>query len=76
MKARGLSRIGRIFADGRRVDEALRSAVRDAIRRHRERDAPVVVWRDGRAAWLSVDELSRGRPRSTTRAMRKRGRGR
>ena len=34
MKAKQGRRIGQIFADGRQVDEALRLAARDAIRKH------------------------------------------
>jgi len=34
MKAKQISRLGQIFADGRRIDEALRLAARDAIRKH------------------------------------------
>jgi len=75
MKAKGQTRIGRIFADGRRVDEALRTAVRDAIREHRRRDAPVVVWRDNRAAWLSVRELASGSTLSNAKRTRKHRRG-
>ena len=58
MKARQGSRIGKIFADGRQIDEALRLAARDAIRKHALLDAPVVVWRDGRIAWVPARELS------------------
>jgi hypothetical protein len=56
MKAR-LSRIGKIFADGRRVDEAVRLAARDAIRMHEQHNVPVAVWRDGRVAWVPAHEL-------------------
>jgi hypothetical protein len=41
MKARQGSRIGKIFADGRQIDEALRLAARDAIRKHALHDAPI-----------------------------------
>jgi hypothetical protein len=58
MRTGRLSRIGRIFADGSQIDEALRSAVRDAIRKHELHDAPVVIWRDGRIAWVPASELS------------------
>jgi hypothetical protein len=50
MKPRQVSRVDRIFADGRRIDEALRLAARDAIRKHEQHNAPVVVWRDGGTA--------------------------
>ena len=58
MKAKQISRLGQIFADGRRIDEALRLAARDAIRKHEQHNAPVVVWRDGRTALVSARELT------------------
>ena len=66
MKARQGSRIGQIFADGRQIDEALRLAARDAIRKHALHDAPVVIWRDGRTAWVPVRELGTKTQRKTT----------
>jgi hypothetical protein len=67
MKARQGSRIGQIFADGRQIDEALRLAARDAIRKHALHDAPVVLWRDGRIAWVPARELGAKTQRKTTR---------
>ncbi len=67
MKARQGSRVGRIFADGRQVDEALRLAARDAIRKHAVHDVPVVIWRDGRTAWVPARELAAKTQRKTTR---------
>jgi hypothetical protein len=60
-RTRGSSRIGRIFADGRRIDEALRRAARKAIRTHERHDVPVVLWRDGRVALVPARELRDGR---------------
>ena len=57
MKPRPLSRIGKIFADGRRIDEALRLAALDAIRKHAQHNVPVVIWRDGGIAWVPAREL-------------------
>ena len=67
MKPRQGSRIGRIFADGRRIDEVLKFAVREAIRTHQECDAPIAVWRDGRTAWIPARELNRFSAASTKR---------
>jgi hypothetical protein len=66
--------VDRIFADGRRIDNALRSAVREAIRDHQERNVPVVVWRNGRATLVSARELSRAAAPAKRKAARKRGR--
>jgi uncharacterized membrane protein len=57
MKSRQGSRVGEIFANGHQIDEALRSAVRQVIRKHRKHNAPVVIWRDGRTAWVPAQEL-------------------
>ena len=62
MKARQKTRIGRIFADGRQIDEALKSAVREALRTHQRRNVPVVVWRDGRMAVVPARELTAALP--------------
>jgi len=59
LQARPRTRIGRIFADGRKVDAALRSAVREAIRAHHKVNAPTVVWRDGRAVLVPPRKLTR-----------------
>ena len=59
MKPKPLSRIGKIFADGRRIDEALRLAAWDAIRKHDQHNVPVVVWQDGGIAWVPARELLR-----------------
>ena len=67
VRARQLSRIGRIFADGRLIDEALRSAVREAIQAHAVDNVPVAIWRDGAAALVSARELSAEAPPKGTR---------
>lgn len=66
-RTKPLSRISRIFADGRRIDEALRHGVRDTIREHAAEDAPVVIWRDGRVAWVPARELIQKAPAKTSR---------
>ena len=76
MKAKQISRVGQIFADGRRIDEALRLAARDAIRQHEKHSVPVVVWRDGGTAWVPPRELSMKLSRKTTRGRRLAKRGR
>jgi hypothetical protein len=76
MKAKQISRVGQIFADGRRIDEALRLAARDAIRKHEQHNAPVVVWRDGSTAWVPARELNvKKGSRKTTRGRRLAKRG-
>ena len=67
MKPRRGSRIGQIFADGRRIDEALRLAAQDALRKHELHNATVVIWRNGRIAWVPAQELRTGVPAKTAR---------
>jgi len=48
----------RIFREeGHVIDEALRKGVREALLRHKERDNPVVIERDGKIVWLPAQEL-------------------
>ena len=57
MRVKQGSRVGQIFADGHQIDEALRSAVRQVIRKHRKHNVPVVIWRNGRTAWVPAQDL-------------------
>jgi len=74
LKAKRGARVDRIFADGRRIDSALKSAVREAIRDHQKRNAPVVVWRNGRAALVPAQELKHSPISAKRKAAKKRGR--
>ena len=44
------------------VLEAIREATDEAIRRHKQMDLPMAVWKDGRAVWVSPDELKQSNP--------------
>jgi len=70
VKAKPLSRIGKIFADGRRIDEAVRLAARDAIRKHAQHDAPLLIWRDGGPAWVPARELLKASRKTTGKTRR------
>ncbi len=52
-----LKDIDRIFAEGKEIDEAVKQAVRDAVRRHKQAGNPVVTWRDGKIVILKPDEI-------------------
>ncbi len=43
--------------DPKRIERALRAAVRDALQRHKRDGDPVAVWREGRVVWLPPDEI-------------------
>ena len=49
--------IDRIFEEGTAIDEALDTAVREALRLHRRAGNPVVIYRDGRIVWVPVEEI-------------------
>jgi len=46
-----------IFADGTAIDEAVKRAVREAVRRHKLLGNPIAVWRDNKVCWLQPDEI-------------------
>ena len=62
VRVKQLSRIGRMFADGRVIDEALRSAIRGSIQAHAVDNMPVAIWRGGAVAWVSARELNEEAP--------------
>lgn len=53
----------RSLTPAERVDDvptimrALRSAVRDALLRHKRDGLPVAVWRDGQVVWIPPEEI-------------------
>jgi hypothetical protein len=51
--------MSRFFSDGRRIDAAVKSAARQAVLLHERKNAPVVVWRDGKTALVSPAALRR-----------------
>ena len=59
MESRGPTDVSAILLDGRLVEDALNAAVRDAVQLHREKGLPLVVWRDGKAVWISPEEAER-----------------
>ena len=64
MKTPKKSRIGEMFSDGRKIDDAVRSGVREAILRHKRAGVPVAVWRNGQAVWVPADQVSPRRRRA------------
>ena len=49
--------IAEIMAEGKLVDAALVTGVREALRRHRQAGQPVAEWRDGKTVWVAPDEI-------------------
>ncbi len=54
--------IGRIFREGKLLDEAARAAVREAIVEHQRLGLPLVVWRDGKTVLIPPDEITLDAP--------------
>lgn len=52
--------INAIFADGHAIDEAIREARRQVLRRHRLIGQPLIVWREGAVRLASPDEAEEG----------------
>ncbi len=48
--------ISAILLDDNLVEKALNAATRDAIRLHKEKGLPLVVWRDGKTLWITAEE--------------------
>ncbi len=49
--------IDAIFKDGKLIDEAMNRALKEAVRRHKFFNVPMVVWKDGKVEWISPDQL-------------------
>lgn len=49
--------IDAILADGSAIDEAIKHAVRQAVRRHKLLGNPIAIWRDNQVVWLQPDEI-------------------
>jgi hypothetical protein len=59
MMNREIKDIQKIFREGTPIDEALNAAARDAVQLHKEKGMPLVVWRDGKIAWITPEEAER-----------------
>ena len=57
MKRRETKDIGKIFAEGTLIDEAMRRGVREAMRQHRLAGVPMVIWRDGKILHVPAEQL-------------------
>ena len=39
------------------IAQAMNAAVRDAVLQHKQKGLPIVVWRDGKVAWIPPEEI-------------------
>ena len=49
--------IDALFQEGTPIDEAMNEAARSAVELHRRMGVPLVVWRDGKVAYMTAEEL-------------------
>ena len=49
--------ISRIFSEGTPIDNAIVLAARNAIKEHKQKGQPLVVWRDGKTVLIPPEEL-------------------
>ena len=52
--------ISELFDDGTAIAQAMNAAVREAVLQHKQKGLPLVVWRDGKVAWIPPDEIDLG----------------
>ncbi len=57
MKAKKTKDIAKIFAEGTLIDKALKDAVKDALRQHKQAGHSVVEWRNGRVVWIPPEKI-------------------
>jgi hypothetical protein len=52
--------IAKLFDDGTAIVQAMNSAAREAVLQHKREGLPIVVWRDGKVAWISPEGIDIG----------------
>lgn len=57
MATEGEKDIGRLFREGKPIDDAMNAAVREVVLRHKQMGMPLVVWRDGKVVWIPPEEI-------------------
>ena len=50
-----------LFRDGRRIDRAMRRAVREALHRHKRAGVAIAVWRSGKVVRIAPSQIKVGR---------------
>lgn len=52
--------VSQLFDDGIAIAQAMNAAVREAVLQHKQKGLPLVVWRDGKVAWIPPEEINLG----------------
>jgi methionine synthase II (cobalamin-independent) len=47
--------IRQLFLERTEIEAALKRAVREAVRLHKQAGLPMVVWKDGKVEWVAAD---------------------
>lgn len=78
MKSRSVLTIRELFLDGKRIDRAMRRAVRKALLRHKQAGVAIAVWRFGKVVRIAPSRIKIGRDgaRKPVAAWSSRARGR
>lgn len=50
--------IGKIFAEGKKIDEAIRRAVNEAVLKHKQAGNPIFAMKDGKMVWIQPEEIN------------------
>lgn len=50
-------KIEEIFADEKKITEAMQRAVREAVETHKRAGNPIAVLKDGKAIWVEADKV-------------------
>ena len=57
MKTQQRDHIDEALADKEKIKAAVKTAVREAVLKHKQAGNPIVVMKDGRMVWLQPDEI-------------------
>jgi len=57
VKSKRRKTIAQILREGSLIKRALKAAVRDAIRRHKQAGVPMAIWRNGQSVFVDAAEL-------------------
>ncbi len=45
------------MADHKLIEQVLRRAARDALKKHKQAGNPIAEWRDGKVVWVPPEEI-------------------
>jgi hypothetical protein len=57
MNENGSKDLGELLRDSKKIQQAIKAAVHEAVRTHKLLGRPIVVWRDGKVVWIPPEEI-------------------